>query len=328
VEAIAAETYTGNAIAPVPTVKVGGTTLSEGTDYTVSYSNNINPGTATVNIAGAGNYAGSTGSATFIINSTAFAPTDKIQIILPGTGIAVYPGQTVTVDTAGLNLISGSTVTFEWKLDGRTVGTGDMYTLPPDAAGSVLTLTLTVSGYAGSLVSAPVAISAWPSQPVMRRVTLQAVEGVVTNPAPGFCFVPSGDDFAFTIVSVPAGQTATVTTGRATDRTDGVEITAHTGGAYSVVVREIREPLVITAGYAAPVDPESTANAAVTATRVWSSGGQLHIASPTSGTAQVYSLTGQLVKTIPYTAGKTASATLAKGMYIVRTTEGTWKVIN
>ncbi len=52
-------TYDGTAKKPVVTVKHGNTTLSQGTDYTVSYSNNTNIGNATVTITGKGNYSGS-----------------------------------------------------------------------------------------------------------------------------------------------------------------------------------------------------------------------------------------------------------------------------
>ena len=57
---------TGSAITPSVTVRRNGTTLTRGTDYTVSYRNNVNVGTATVIITGKGNYTGST-SATFQI---------------------------------------------------------------------------------------------------------------------------------------------------------------------------------------------------------------------------------------------------------------------
>ena len=40
-------------------MKYNGITLTNGTDYTVSYSNHINPGTATVTITGKGYYTGS-----------------------------------------------------------------------------------------------------------------------------------------------------------------------------------------------------------------------------------------------------------------------------
>ena len=51
--------FTGSNITPSVTVKVAGRTLTNGTDYTVSYSNNKNVGKATVNITGKGNYSGS-----------------------------------------------------------------------------------------------------------------------------------------------------------------------------------------------------------------------------------------------------------------------------
>lgn len=61
-------TYTGQEQKPTVTVKDGETTLVAGTDYTVSYSDNVNAGTATVTITAveSGNYSG-TASATFSI---------------------------------------------------------------------------------------------------------------------------------------------------------------------------------------------------------------------------------------------------------------------
>ena len=51
--------FTGSNITPSVTVKVAGRSLTNGTDYTVSYSNNKNVGKATVKITGKGNYSGS-----------------------------------------------------------------------------------------------------------------------------------------------------------------------------------------------------------------------------------------------------------------------------
>ena len=50
--------YTGSALAPPVTSVVKYRTLTQGTDYTVSYSNNVNVGTATVTITGQGVYNG------------------------------------------------------------------------------------------------------------------------------------------------------------------------------------------------------------------------------------------------------------------------------
>lgn len=56
-------TYTGSSLRPNATVKSGDKTLAAGTDFTVSYKDNVKEGTAAVTITGAGNYTG-------IINTT------------------------------------------------------------------------------------------------------------------------------------------------------------------------------------------------------------------------------------------------------------------
>ncbi len=58
VSQIADQTYTGNAITVSPTVSFEGTILNESTDYTLSFANNINAGTASLTITGIGNYSG------------------------------------------------------------------------------------------------------------------------------------------------------------------------------------------------------------------------------------------------------------------------------
>ena len=63
-------TYDGTAKTPTVTVKNGSTTLTNGTDYSVAYSNNVNAGTAAVTITGKGSYTGTT-TKTFTINKAA-----------------------------------------------------------------------------------------------------------------------------------------------------------------------------------------------------------------------------------------------------------------
>ena len=58
VSGISTKAFTGKNITHSITVKYNGKTLKNGTDYTVSYSNNKNIGTATVKIAGKGSYTG------------------------------------------------------------------------------------------------------------------------------------------------------------------------------------------------------------------------------------------------------------------------------
>ena len=58
VSGISTKLFTGKAITQNVTVKVGNTVLKNGTDYTVSYSNNKKVGKATVKITGKGKYGG------------------------------------------------------------------------------------------------------------------------------------------------------------------------------------------------------------------------------------------------------------------------------
>ncbi len=55
---IPAQSFTGSPLKPSVTVKDGNKTLELKTDYTVSYTNNTNVGTATATISGKGNYTG------------------------------------------------------------------------------------------------------------------------------------------------------------------------------------------------------------------------------------------------------------------------------
>lgn len=72
-----AQTYTGSELTPGPTVTLDGKALTTGTDYTVSYSDNINAGTATVIVTGKGNYTG-TAAGTFEIKKATIAPRVSI----------------------------------------------------------------------------------------------------------------------------------------------------------------------------------------------------------------------------------------------------------
>lgn len=51
-------TYTGTAFTPAITVTLQGKTLTNGTDYVVSYFDNINAGTAQIQVTGCGSYEG------------------------------------------------------------------------------------------------------------------------------------------------------------------------------------------------------------------------------------------------------------------------------
>ena len=117
---IGAQTYTGSALTPSVTVKCGTKSLAEGTDYTVTYSDNINAGTATVNVTGKGNYSG-TGSTTFTINAKSIVDSTVSPVAdQTYTGTAIKP--TVTVKDGNKALVSGTDYTVSYS-NNKAVGT-------------------------------------------------------------------------------------------------------------------------------------------------------------------------------------------------------------
>ena len=70
VAAVETQTYVGSPLTPEPEVRDGSVLLTKDVDFTYGYSNNTGAGMATITITGLGNYAGSTGSVEFSINSS------------------------------------------------------------------------------------------------------------------------------------------------------------------------------------------------------------------------------------------------------------------
>lgn len=114
--------YTGSAIKPVPAVKVGGRTLKNGTDFTVSYKSNTEPGTATLKVTGKGNYSGSV-SKTFKITARAI---NDVEVTVPDT---VFTGEQVRPDVVvsygSYQFINNSDYTLSFK-DNVNIGTASV----------------------------------------------------------------------------------------------------------------------------------------------------------------------------------------------------------
>lgn len=101
---IASQYYTGSQIKPVPKIKNGTTTLKNGTDFTLTYQNNVNKGTAKVYIKGKGNY---TGSCSLKFSITA-RPVSTLKITVPSVtynGKAQKPAVTVNIITIRLKMV-------------------------------------------------------------------------------------------------------------------------------------------------------------------------------------------------------------------------------
>ena len=107
------QTYTGKALEPPVTVKYGDATLVKDTDYTVSYEDNKNAGTATVTLTGKGGYTG-TRKVTFAIK-----PAKLSKCTFSALKDAVYSGKAitpaVTVKFGGAKLKKGRDYTVAYK---------------------------------------------------------------------------------------------------------------------------------------------------------------------------------------------------------------------
>ena len=104
--------YDGKAKKPGVTVKLSGKTLKNGTDYTVSYSNNTKVGTATVKITGKGNYTGSVSKTYSIKNNFKKATVSGISTkAFTGKNIT----QSITVKYNGKTLKNGTDYTVSYS---------------------------------------------------------------------------------------------------------------------------------------------------------------------------------------------------------------------
>jgi hypothetical protein len=114
IESIMPQTYTGKRITPDITVKVGETTLTAGTDYSVNYGANIDV-TGNVVVTGAGAYTFSTGSATFTIRR----PREMVFAV--NTGASAFGDLSFTKINGGYASILGAEAA--WYLN-RNIGLG------------------------------------------------------------------------------------------------------------------------------------------------------------------------------------------------------------
>ena len=111
--------YDGKAKKPGVTVKLNGKTLKNGTDYTVSYSNNTKVGTAKVTITGKGNYTGSVSKTYSIKNNFKKATVSGISTkAFTGKNIT----QSITVKYNGKTLKNGTDYTVSYS-NNKNIGT-------------------------------------------------------------------------------------------------------------------------------------------------------------------------------------------------------------
>lgn len=108
-------TYTGYAITPDVAVTMNGRLLNRGTDYVVSYYNNVNVGTATMTVTGMGSFSG-----TKTINYTIEAKNIENCLTTTVTnykytGNTYTPSVTVTDSSTGKTLVAGTDYTIVYS---------------------------------------------------------------------------------------------------------------------------------------------------------------------------------------------------------------------
>ena len=122
VTGIVNKTFTGSAITQSPKVVLDGITLKSGTDYTLSYKNNKNPGKATVTITGKGSYIGSQ-SKTFYVLFTDVPEKHSYQkavywAVDEGIG-AGYTGSKLGLFGVNDDITRGQVMMFLWRAAGK-----------------------------------------------------------------------------------------------------------------------------------------------------------------------------------------------------------------
>lgn len=110
-----AYTYTGYPIAPDVVVTMNGRVLNRGTDYTVTYSNNTNVGTATMTVTGIGSFSG-TKTITYAIEAKNIENCLTTAVTsYQYTGSTYTPSVTVTDSTNGKTLVAGTDYTITYS---------------------------------------------------------------------------------------------------------------------------------------------------------------------------------------------------------------------
>lgn len=150
--------------------------LTEGIDFTVGYSNNINAGTATVTVTGKGNYTNSR-KAEFKITEKDFSAAivtfpngDKYPYM--GSNAAIEPAVVVTLD--GRTLTAGTDYKVEYQ-NNKTVGEASVVVTGMGSYAGSVTKTFTIESHdiaAADVTVAPILNQAYTGQPVIPEVTV------------------------------------------------------------------------------------------------------------------------------------------------------------
>jgi hypothetical protein len=206
---------------------------------------------------------------------------------------------------------------------------------PPTKPGKYA-VTVDVSGlnyaFTNDLLVGYLIISDAVTPPIVREVTVIGSEYFASDRTGSF-IVNSGGNLTLTLTPVkplPEGQELKVSTNRhiIADDEGGLFVTANPNGTYTVFIPQIKEAVEVTISTVATTIGTGS-EVIADATRAWSAARTIYIAAGADDTqANIYNVTGVLVKTIRLAAGETIEISLPAGIYIVTTGKKTFKILN
>lgn len=150
--------------------------LTEGVDFTVGYSNNVNAGTAKATVTGQGNYTNSR-TVEFTITEKDFSgavvslPNGDTYTYM-GSNAAIEPAVTVTLD--GMTLTAGTDYKVEYQ-NNRAVGTANVIVTGMGSYAGSVTKAFTIESHdiaAADVTVAPIPNQAYTGQPVIPEVNV------------------------------------------------------------------------------------------------------------------------------------------------------------
>jgi hypothetical protein len=157
-----------------------------------------------------------------------------------------------------------------------------------------------------------------------RQIKIEDVAGFETLPGAGQHYVVSRQDFVFTVVlksPLPAKKELEVRTNRDNlSKEQDREIYPNGDDTYTIVIKNVQQDVILDIKIA-------DGTAAIDGSNVWGANGQLYITSAKAANANIYALTGSLVKSVALTAGETAATSLPAGIYVVTLGGNTYKAV-
>ena len=144
-DVIPEQAYTGSAITPEVTGKFNGTELVLGTDFDVEYTSNTDKGTATVTVAGKGNFTGEI-TLTFVIGDSALEKAKAAREALETKYASVLTG-TLASTVTKLDVVAenGSVITWASNNTVLSVAEDGTVTILAAETDQEVTLTATIS---------------------------------------------------------------------------------------------------------------------------------------------------------------------------------------